>query len=194
VKRWAGIDVGGSRKGFDLTVVDGGSVVDLRSRLRDPPAVLAALAPHEPVVVGVDSPASPAPPGARLREDERELARAVCGIRWTPEAATIASGSAYYEWARRGLELHRALRAELDCIVIEVFPTASWTRWFGPREGPRAAWTRAGLARLGLDGVPARTNQDVRDSIAAAVTAREHGLGRTEAFGEIVVPLAATTP
>ena len=37
--------------------------------------------------------------------------------------------------------------------VIEVFPTASWTRWQGKR-GPRtrAAWTRQGLATLGLIG------------------------------------------
>ena len=45
--------------------------------------------------------------------------------------------------------------------VIEVFPTASWTRWQGKR-GPwtRAAWTRQGLAAFGLELVPARTNQD----------------------------------
>jgi hypothetical protein len=48
------------------------------------------------------------------------------------------------------------------------------------------------LAALGLDGMPARTNQDQRDAIAAAVTARQHTLGMTETMGEIVVP--AMTP
>jgi hypothetical protein len=44
------------------------------------------------------------------------------------------------------------------------------------------------LAALGLDGVPARTNQDQRDAIAAAMTARQHALALTETIGEIVVP------
>lgn len=45
--------------------------------------------------------------------------------------------------------------------VIEVFPTASWTRWQGMRGSQtRAAWTRPGLAALGLAGVPETTNQD----------------------------------
>jgi hypothetical protein len=74
--------------------------------------------------------------------------------------------------------------------VIECFPTASWTRWTGKRTSllTRSAWSRAALAELGIDGVPARTNQDHRDAIAAAVTARTHAKGRTEQFGEIVVP------
>jgi hypothetical protein len=44
------------------------------------------------------------------------------------------------------------------------------------------------LARLGLEGVPSRTNQDQRDAIAATVTARQHTQGMTETIGEIVVP------
>ena len=74
--------------------------------------------------------------------------------------------------------------------VIEVFPTASWTRWYGKRGSrTRSAWTRKGLAALGLEGVPARTNQDQRDAIAAAMTARQHTLTMTETIGDIVVPL-----
>ena len=190
VERWAGIDVGGRRKGFDLAVLDADSLVELRRSVRDPRAVLELLLTHSPAVVGVDSPAGPAPPGAHLRSDELALARAVCAIRWTPDRATLEAGSDYYDWVRRGLALHSLLGEHLDAEVVEVFPTASWTRWLGPRRGSRAAWTTAGLERLGLAGTPARTNQDVRDAIAAAVTAREHGRGRSEAFGEIVVPLA----
>lgn len=75
---------------------------------------------------------------------------------------------------------------------MEVFPTASWTRWSGPRGAvSRARWSRAALASLGVEDVPQRTNQDQRDAIAAAVTARQHTFGQTETFGEIVVPLSS---
>jgi predicted nuclease with RNAse H fold len=73
--------------------------------------------------------------------------------------------------------------------VIEVFPTASWTRWHGKRgHRTRAAWSLEALAELGLEGIPSRTNQDQRDAIAAAVTARQYTSGMTETIGEIVVP------
>jgi predicted nuclease with RNAse H fold len=96
--------------------------------------------------------------------------------------------SAYYAWILEGLALFDALAAH-DVEVIEVFPTASWTRWHGKRSPrTRAAWTREGLAALGLDSVPARTNHDQRDAFAAAMTARQHSLTLTETMGDIVVP------
>jgi predicted nuclease with RNAse H fold len=96
--------------------------------------------------------------------------------------------SAYYAWIVEGLLLFKALAAH-DVEVIEVFPTASWTRWHGPRgTRTRSAWSKQGLARLGLEDVPAHTNQDQRYAIAAAVAARQHTHGLTEAMGEIVVP------
>jgi hypothetical protein len=57
-----------------------------------------------------------------------------------------------------------ALLGALDGCGAEGYrglPTASWTRWHGKR-GPytRAAWSRQALPDLGLDGAPARTNQD----------------------------------
>jgi hypothetical protein len=98
-------------------------------------------------------------------------------------------GSEYYAWVLQGLALFEAL-AGGAAEVIEVFPTASWTRWLGKRGSrARVAWTRDGLSALGLASLPTRTNQDQRDAIAAAVTARLHDRGLTEAIGEIVVPL-----
>ncbi|MGB6578416.1 MAG: hypothetical protein WBF34_10890, partial [Streptosporangiaceae bacterium] len=90
--------------------------------------------------------------------------------------------------APKGLALFNALAA-YGPEVVEVFPNASWTRWHR-RRGPRtrAAWTRQGLAALGLKSAPARTNQDQRDAIAAAMTARQHSLVLTETMGNIVVP------
>ena len=110
-----------------------------------------------------------------------KLAKSICRIRWTPDVSRMHA-SACYAWIIGGLALVRGVE------VIEVFPTASWTRWHGKRGSrTRSAWTRQGLAALGLDGVPARTNQDERDAIAAAMTARQHTLAMTETMGDIVV-------
>ena len=181
-----GVDVGASRKGFDVALVDERSLVALRSRLTV--ADVAQLAgPRTPLVIAIDSPRSCAPDGHTARADERALHRAVCGIRWTPDRAHVRAND-YYGWIRHGLELFCVL-GEQGHHTIEVFPTASWTRWCGPRgTTSRARWSRAGLAVLELEGLPTRTNQDQRDAIAAAVTARQHSHGLTEAIGEIVVP------
>ncbi len=142
-------------------------------------------------MVGVDSPRTCAPPQERSRPDEREFAQAkICNIRWTPPATELA-GNPYYGWIEHGLELYAALAAALPGTeLIEVFPTASWTVWAGPRAGrDRIAWSAAALAAIGPAGLPARRlSQDDRDAVAAALTARLHGEGRARSFGEIVVP------
>jgi predicted nuclease with RNAse H fold len=185
---WAGVDVGGRRKGFDVAVVDEERLLAL-ARCATPADVLRVLSSFGPGLVAVDSPCSAAPAGATLRDCERSLRDAVCGIRWTPDEARLDTGSPYYEWIRLGLDLYRSLAAH-GFRSIEVFPTASWTRWAGPRRGSRAAWTRGAMASLDLRALPARTNQDIRDAIAAAITARQHSRGETESFGPIVVPRA----
>jgi predicted nuclease with RNAse H fold len=183
---WVGVDVGGKRKGFDVAVIDDFRVLALHSH-RTCQQVVELVAAERPAVVGIDSPRACAPAGQNARASELQLARSVCGIRWTPDAPRIHA-SAYYEWIVEGLALFGALAGH-DGEVIEVFPTASWTRWHGKRGSrTRTAWTRQGLAALGLAGVPARTSQDQRDAIAAAVTARQHSLALTETIGEIVVP------
>lgn len=189
---WIGVDVGGERKGFDVAVVDGCRVLALRNRLGYQ-QVADLVMTCQPAVVAIDSPRSCAPEGHTAREGELQLARQVCGIRWTPDIQHVRANP-YYAWIREGLALFGTLEG-CGAEIIEVFPTASWTRWHG-RRGPRtrAAWSRQALAALGLDGVPARTNQDQRDAIAAALTARQHTQGTTETIGGIVVPLPASTP
>jgi predicted nuclease with RNAse H fold len=186
---WLGVDVGGPRKGFDVALVDSVRVISLAGGL-DAAAVCSLVDASRPALVGIDSPCRCAPDGETSRKDERLLARAVCGIRWTPDAARVHGGGSYYSWIVEGLRLY-ALLAERGVHAVEVFPTASWTRWHGARDGrPRSDWTREALSALGLDGVPGRTNQDQRDAIAAAVTARQHTAGATERFGDIVVPVS----
>jgi predicted nuclease with RNAse H fold len=144
-----------------------------------------------PRVVGIDSPREPAPDGMASRPGEREFAaERICGIRFTPDRATLQAPhpTGYYDWIRHGLELYAALAGHR---VVEVFPTATWTILHGPRgRRSRAAWTSAALERHGLDGVPRRTSQDLRDAIAAAVTARVCDVGHARVLGGIAIPRA----
>ena len=184
--RWLGVDVGGERKRFDVALIDESCLLELQRGV-DRRGVLETVERTQPALVAIDSPRSCAAAGAAARDCEREINRRICGIRWTPDAQSVQV-SAYYGWILEGLALFDALTAR-HTDAIEVFPTASWTRWIGPRAGrSRARWSRYGLGLLGLDGVPTRTNQDGRDAIAAAVTARQHTHGLTETIGEVVVP------
>jgi predicted nuclease with RNAse H fold len=189
VTPWAGVDVGGRRKGFDVAVIDADSVVAVARRCANPVAVLDFLTEHQPRLVAVDSPRCAAPAGTRSRAGERRLAREICGIRYTPSQDVLDEGNPYYEWIVHGLELYHALERG-SWNVIECFPTASWTRCFEERgrSRTRAAWTRAGLVGTGLVGIPEGTNLDVRDAIAAALTARLSYKKLTETFAEIEVP------
>jgi predicted nuclease with RNAse H fold len=186
--RWAGVDVGDRRKGFHVAAVDATGRSFAPVNLRTPAHVCDWLRDLGPEVIGLDSPLATAPVGHSAREGELRLRRTVCGIRWTPAADKLA-GNPYYAWILHGLELAKLLRGVRRWHVIEVFPTASWTRWSGPRRGSRARWSQAALDSLGLSGLPASLGQDGRDAIAAAVTARQWSAGGTESFDGIVVPV-----
>jgi len=181
-----GVDVGGRCKGFDVALVEDEKLTGLRRR-QSVGDVVAWVRSARPAAVAVDGPRTCAPPGETHRPEEKALRDAVCGIRWTPALDRLADNP-YYEWILEGRKLYEALANE-PVPVIECFPTASWTIWHGARGGRgRAAWTREALLALGLEDVPARTSQDMRDAIAAALTARDFARDRFDAFGTIVVP------
>jgi predicted nuclease with RNAse H fold len=183
---WAGVDVGGKRKGFHAAVVDEEGLVADPAHLTKPAEVADWVREAGASVVAVDSPRSAAPDGCRSRDCERDLRRRICGIRYTP-ARGLLDGSPYYAWIVHGLELYRAL-AQGRLTVIECFPTASFTRWDRPRgTRTRAAWSRSCLEALGLPAT--RFGQDGRDAVAAALTARAYDTGSFESIGDIVVPL-----
>jgi predicted nuclease with RNAse H fold len=184
--RWAGVDVGGRRKGFHLATVDAAGRVMGPVNRKTVSEAADWIDGLDPAIVGLDSPLTTAPPGDTCRQGERNLRDAICGIRWTPERAVL-DGNPYYQWILHGLELYEELR-ERGQTPIEVFPTASWTRWAGKRRGTRAAWTARALTHRGLTGLPPRLSQDGRDAIAAALTARLYARGETEPYGEIAVP------
>ena len=185
---WAGVDVGGRRKGFHAAVVDWERLLEAPRVLHGANEVVRWALRWAPRVVAIDSPRTPAPDGQRSREGERQLARSVCGIRYTPDQAALEANRTYYEWIAQGLALYNALKGA-NLLVVECFPTASWTRWYAPRAGQsRGRWSARALATLEIRDLPSRLNQDERDAIGAAVTAREVEAGRCERFGDIVVP------
>jgi predicted nuclease with RNAse H fold len=192
---WAGVDVGGARKGFHVALLG----EDLRIRVERAGGVercveLVAGAS----LVAVDAPSAWADDGEGSRSCERAFARAgVCGIRFTPDEATAGRRTdRYYEWVEQGLLLWSALRAA-GVRTVEGFPTASWTAWLGRRSGrSRTAWTRDGVGLLAgrIGGLEAVRDQDQRDAVAAALTARQwdRDPASVEDFGGLVVPRAGT--
>jgi len=188
---WAGIDVGGPRKGFHVALVDGRRVIDAPRRLVSAAAVLEYLAPWRPIAVGIDSPRRLAVDGQRSRPCERDFVAArICALRYTPDRRGLSASPVYYSWIANGLALWQALEAA-GVTALECFPTASWTRWYRPRaRTPRATWSTRALMRRRLDGVSGPLDQDERDAIGAALTAYEWSAGRCETFGDIIVPVA----
>ena len=195
-ERWAGVDVGAG-KGLDLAVIDCRGLVTGPLRITEIAQAVRWLSDQRPRVVAVDSPRSPAPEGELSRQGERDLVHAgVCGIRYTPDRAALGENTTYYAWIANGFELYAALTAESRTAgwqVIECFPTATWSR-LGGRKGShsRARWSRQVLESLDLQRLPNRMNQDARDAIGAAVTAKLYDNNATERFGEIIVPTSGT--
>lgn len=194
--RWVGVDVGGRRKGFDVAVLDADARVRLH-RTRSPDEVVRLATGAR--LVGVDGPAAWAPHGQASRPDERAFARAgICGIRYTPdEARARARTDDFLGWVWQAMDLYGALEAA-DVPAVEVFPTAAWTRWLGPRaRRTRTRWTHDGLQRLRAHGLvdhPSATTQDARDAVAAALTGHQVTSGTIEHFGTLVVPAPGTWP
>jgi predicted nuclease with RNAse H fold len=194
---WAGVDVGGRRKGFHLAVLDAQLHVTLE-QVRSAEDCMGIFRSVDPSVVAIDSPCEWADAGELSRGCERAFTRAnLCGIRYTPnEQLANARVDRYLEWIVLGLTLWERLRAT-NARVIECFPTASWTAWLGRRQPrTRAVWTRSGIDQLGrhVSGLDAVGNQDQRDAVAAALTARQWDLRRAtvRCFGELVVPQQGT--
>ena len=189
---WAGVDVGGKRKGFHVAVLQGTQVTVAPEAKTDVTQVVRFLRSFRPAVVAVDAPQTPAEPGETSRQCERDFfRRRICHLYWTPPL-TVIRRNPFYEWMKQGFALYHALAAE-DFEVIECFPTASWTVWHQPRGATRrAAWSRAALDQIraaqALDGIPSGLGQDGRDAIGAALTARSYSLGPFDRFGTLVVP------
>ena len=196
--RWAvvvtvGVDVGGAAKGFDVCVADGAEVLELVSGCTVD-AVVALVNAHSARAAGIDSPDSCAAPGEKSRPGERQLARELCPIFYTPEEIVVRSGHPFYGWMCEGLDLYEALAEEQPATErVEVFPSAAWTVWAGKRNGrPKSRWSRLALERVGVRGLPRRCSQDARDAVGAALVAGLFLSGETVSYGGIAVPRAGS--
>lgn len=189
VERFAGVDVGGARKGFDVAVIEGSTVVELLAG-QTRSEVVGALEASGALVAGIDSPCACAAAGEKSRPGERALAREVCPIFYTPDEAVVRSGNPFYGWVVEGLELYAELRRACPRMrLVEVFPSAAWTVWAGARAGrAKPAWSRQALEASGVAGLPARTSQDARDAVGAALVARCEWHGACIDYGGIRVP------
>src|SRR5262245_47277562 len=106
---WLGVDVGGSRKGFHLALIDSQRLLN-KARAATAEDVVALARAWKPVLLAVDSPRNPATSG-KARAEEAEFARArICHIRYTPTREVIGSNR-YYEWIERGFALYEAITA-----------------------------------------------------------------------------------
>ena len=140
--------------------------------------------------VGIDAPCALAADGDRSRLCERVMQRQVgCRIFPTPDSSSL-DGHWCEGWIRAGLRLYASLRAELDATLCEVFPTASYTAWSGPRPASmtKTAWSDTTLREQGhLRGtqgsLPRTWNQHQRDALAAAWTARDVHFGSAREIG-----------
>jgi hypothetical protein len=86
--------VGGKRKGFDVAFIDDRRVLVLVGKL-DRDTVIELVETHRPTLVAIDSPRCCAAEGQTTRDGERQLAKEICGIRWTPDAQQVR-GRPYY--------------------------------------------------------------------------------------------------
>ena len=196
---WAGVDVGGRKKGFHLAVIEGDRVTEL-DQYPDAQTLASHLIELKPQAVGIDSPSDWAPDGQKSRPAEREFAaKKICGIRYTPDLATAqAHTGTYYEWIFNGMELWDALRSDphFQGRLFEVFPTASWTIWHGPRgDRKREEWSQEALENLPLSLPEVKWTQDLRDAVAAALSGKHADPrgDRTPAPDQIVVPPAGSS-
>ncbi|MCW2973811.1 MAG: hypothetical protein JWN72_2084 [Thermoleophilia bacterium] len=177
----AGIDVGGTRKGSHVAVIDlAGRLVEPVLRVATPTTGIRHLASLQVSSVVIDAPRAPAPEGERSRPCERALRRETGqGIFWTPDSAHVAE---HYlrDWLETGFAFFAAAGAA-GLGVEEGFPSAAFAQLDTRHPGEsRAGFTARVVAevrgRFGCVSFEVR-DQDERDALCAAWIARACHLG-----------------
>jgi predicted nuclease with RNAse H fold len=189
----AGIDVGGTKKGFHLVLLRGNEVL-LSTNSPHPDELVQHCIRYQAVVVSVDAPCQWA---ERVpRQAEREMAREGIFSFSTPSRAKALS-SAFYGWMFNGERMYAALAEAFPLLdapdkrttpsTFETFPHAICCALIG-RDVASAKMKRrqrrALLTALGLDTMPLKSI-DALDAAMCAVTAQSF-LSRTfKTYGDV---------
>jgi predicted nuclease with RNAse H fold len=203
----AGVDVGGSRKGFHCVALRDGAYLDQFASLHA--AKIAAWCDRIGVrFIGVDAPCRWSATG-RARPAERELMAEKIWCFSTPSRRTAETHPKdHFRWMLNGAELFEHLEnthalfagnfGRLTCtICFETFPQAVACALAGtivPAKQKRTV-RRDLLNRAGVD-ISKLTNIDKVDAALCALAAHHFALGTFKTYGEamtglIVVPRSA---
>ena len=206
--RALGVDVGASRKGLDVVVLDDDlRVVDTARRVSTP-ELEPLIARSTPDVVAIDSPPALGS-GHGSRATERELRRFGIQSYGTPSDEKKAS-SPFFDWMRVGFEAFavaersgypRYRAGSARGKSVEVFPHASAVVLAGclpPPGTPKREWRASILRTLGVE-VDRLRSADQVDAALAAVTGLFALRGRSFAPGDpkegvIVLPARSLPP
>ncbi|MCB1165412.1 MAG: DUF429 domain-containing protein [Leptospiraceae bacterium] len=171
----AGIDVGGSKKGYHLCLMnaeDGSVETMIHARNADVLLQsLQAILIHRgrPLLcVAVDGPAHPVRFEKEVRRPERELARRGYRILYTPDQVPPSD-----HWMQESAKIHAAIRRHFpDSILLETYPSAIQDSLFGMDTVLPLAFLQERRKR--------KFSQDYLDALLCAATARMHLEQNTE--------------
>jgi len=191
----AGIDVGGDKKGCNLVILRGATILAsiAGAAPEDLPAHCLA---HDAMTVGVDAP-SRWRGAAAARQSERDLARAGISLYATPSRAqAVASTSGFYGWMFNGERVYAALAAAYPLLAtpayagmrasFETFPHAITSALLG--RGIASARLKHVQRRQILESTGIATvmltSMDAVDAALCALAAQHLVQGSTRAFGD----------
>jgi predicted nuclease with RNAse H fold len=192
----AGIDVGGDKKGCNLVVLQGTSILcSLKSKA--PEDLVATCAEYAVTAVGVDAPCRWRT-GSGAREAEKELARSRISSFSTPTRELALSNTAnFYGWMFNGERVYQALSTTYPLLAgktysggrisFETFPYAITCAMLG-RDVASAKKKRTQRRQL-LDGMGIDISMlrsiDAVDAALCALTAQYLLAGKAMPYGDI---------
>ena len=170
---FAGVDVGGEKKGFHLALTDGQTILEIGAELPLDQAI-AWLTERNPAVIAIDAPPQALIHGPETRAAEKALHQAGFRIQWTRRQG---NGLPAPDWMNHGAALWQALRHALPhARLIETFPTAATAQLANSQ-------IHLPLSSLALLTPHRATLKDALDAcIAADVAARAHR-NQTQIYG-----------
>lgn len=191
----AGIDVGGDKKGCNLVVLQGTSIL-CSVNSKAPEYLVQICAEHDVVAVGVDAPCQWRT-GGSARLAEKELARARISSFSTPTRELAISNAAnFYGWMYNGERVYQALTPMYPLLLgraygtgrvsFETFPHAITCAMLGKHVASakqKSTQRRQILEEIGINTRMLKSINAV-DAALCALTARFLVEGKTYPYGD----------